>query len=103
MRALPFVHGAGGSSNAALDINDWEQIVGRESAVSGSAHAVLWERGRALDLNSLVRDADHLRPHITLLSAFRINLWGQILATARDERIVDTELTYLLTPAFEWR
>jgi uncharacterized membrane protein len=103
MRPLSLLRGAGGESNAALDINDWEQIVGKEITTGGGAHAVLWERGLAFDLNSLVRDADHLRPHVTLLSAFRINLWGQILATAQDDRIVDTELTYLLTPAFEWR
>ena len=97
------LHGADGESNTALDINDWEQIVGSETTASGSARAVLWEWGRALDLNSVVRDADHLQPHVTLLSALRINLWGQILAIARDDRIADTELTYLLTPMLEWR
>jgi uncharacterized membrane protein len=102
MKALPLLHRATRQSSVANDINDWGQIVGSESSAGGTAYAVLWERGRVFDLNSLVREADRLGPHVSLRAAQRINLWGQILVTAHDDRIPDTELTYLLTPTLAW-
>ena len=103
LRALPFVHRAAGESSVALAINNWGQIVGSETALNAPSRAVLWERGRAFDLNALVRSADQLKPHVTLRSARRINQWGQILVSAQDDRLGDAELSYLLTPVLEWR
>jgi uncharacterized membrane protein len=103
LKALPLVHRAGGVSNAAVAINDWGQIVGNERTADGASVAVLWNLGRAFDLNALVSSSTQLGSHVTLVSALRINEWGQILASARDDRMLDTELTYLLTPGWEWR
>jgi uncharacterized membrane protein len=104
MRALPLIRRADDESSTAADINDWGQIVGNEKAAGSSlSRAVLWEHGRAFDLNALVRAADALQPHVTLFSAFRVNERGQILVAARDDRVGDIDVFYLLTPVFEWR
>jgi uncharacterized membrane protein len=101
MKQLPLVHRADDESSTALAINTWGQVVGNEkTGGSGLTFAVLWERGRAFDLNALIRSA--LKPHITLRSAFRINEWGQILVSAEDDRVVNADFTYLLTPVYEW-
>jgi uncharacterized membrane protein len=103
MTALPLVHRAKGESSAALAINNWGQIVGQEQGAGNApSRAVLWERGRAFDLNALIRPGSALKPHVTLRTAFRINEWGQILVSAQDDRVSD-ERFYLLTPAYEWR
>jgi uncharacterized membrane protein len=103
MKKLPLVR-TGDKKAAALAINTWDQVVGNEeSAGSSLTFAVLWERGRAIDLNFQIKSASALYPHITLRSAFRINEWGQILVSAQDDRVADEELFYLLTPTYEWR
>lgn len=104
MRALPLIHRADDELSTAADINDWGQIVGNEKAAGSTiSHAVLWEHGRVFDLNALVRAADALQPHVTLFSAFRVNERGQILVAARDDRVGNIDVFYLLTPVFEWR
>jgi uncharacterized membrane protein len=104
LKVLPLLHRSDAEEwSEAHAINDWGQIVGNEGSPGGTPHAVLWELGRVFDLNALVRPTDHLGPHVTLTSASRINQRGQILVSAHDDRTVDTELTYLLTPVLEWR
>jgi hypothetical protein len=74
-------------------------VVGNEApANSGDSVAVLWERNRAFDLNTLVRPTSYLDPHITLRSALLINEWGQILVYAQDDRAENADFYYLLTP-----
>jgi len=102
MKELPLL--AKGDSTAALAINDWGQIVGREQAAGNvPSRAVLWEGGRAFDLNALIYRASTLESHIALRSAFRINEWGQILASAQNDPASGDERFYLLTPVFQWR
>ncbi len=83
MKALSLVHDVAGETSSARNINLWGQIVGYENLAgsAGNSIAVLWERGRAFDLNTLIRAADALPEHFRLTSAYRINEWGQILAT----------------------
>ncbi len=77
MQELPLLNPADDESSVALSVNVWGQVVGNEQpANSGESVAVLWERNRAFDLNTLVRSADVLDPHITLRSALLINEWG---------------------------
>jgi probable HAF family extracellular repeat protein len=89
MRELPPV--AGHVSSEALAINDDGHIVGRSgNADLSDAHAVLWNRGVAIDLNSRVSE-----PGWTLVSATGINDVGQIVGIALHG---DRRRAYLLTP-----
>lgn len=99
LQELPLINPADDESSVALSVNVWGQVVGNEQpANSGETVAVLWERNRALDLNTLVRSAHFLDSHITLRSAFLINEWGQILVYAQDDRVENADFYYLLTP-----
>jgi uncharacterized membrane protein len=105
MTALPLLHDVDGERNAATDINLWGQIVGNEQLADtpGQGIAILWERGRALDLNTQLTPATPLPPNRMLISAYKINEWGQIVASATDGVEPFYEFSYLLTPAYEWR
>lgn len=66
----------GDEPSGALSINDRGQIVGNSPVAEGKMRAFFWEKGRMYDLNDLVpRAAGWL-----LLTAYRINARGQILA-----------------------
>jgi len=105
MTALPLLHDVTGEKNAAVDINLWGQIVGNEQLAdtAGQGLAILWERGRAFDLNTLLSTGTVLPPNRTLINAIKINDWGQIIATATDGVEPFYEFSYLLTPTFERR
>jgi uncharacterized membrane protein len=99
MKELPLLNAVDDESSVALAVNMWGQVVGNEQpANSGESVAVLWERNRAFDLNTLVRPTSYLDPHITLRSAILINEWGQILVYAQDDRAENADFYYLLTP-----
>ena len=53
-----------------------------------------------LDLNSLVSDADPLKPFVKLIEAFKINNAGQIVGVGVDSSIPQfrEHYAYLLTP-----
>ena len=53
-----------------------------------------------LDLNSLVSDADPLKPFVKWIAGFRINNAGQIVGLGIDSRIpqFQDQYPYLLTP-----
>ena len=82
---------AGQISSEALALNAAGDAVGRSgNADLSEAHAVLWNRDVAIDLNSRVTE-----PGWLLVSATGINEVGQIVGTAlRDGR----RRAYLLTP-----
>jgi probable HAF family extracellular repeat protein len=68
----------GDDPSTALDVNDQRQIVGSSSVHMGLMHvrAFLWESGHMLQLDQLIEPPGSWQ----LLSAFRINAAGQILA-----------------------
>jgi probable HAF family extracellular repeat protein len=80
--AVRFQHGRvrnlgtlGDAPSSALGINDDGVIVGASAIHEGMMRAFLWKNGRMYDLNRLIRVSGWL-----LLSAYRINYAGNILA-----------------------
>ena len=65
----------GNRPSSALGINDSGSIVGTSAITGGMMHAFLWRNGRMLDLNRLINPSGW-----SLLSAYRINAAGSILA-----------------------
>jgi probable HAF family extracellular repeat protein len=79
-------------------INDKDQIVGIQEAISGTAppFAFLWDQGHDIDLNGcLISGAG-----VKLLYAYRINNAGQIVAIGHmaDKRVQGIQHALLLTP-----
>lgn len=91
MGELPPVPGQ--VSSEALAINAEGRAVGRSgNADLSETHAVLWNRGVAIDLNSRVAEHD-----LVLVTAAGINEVGQIVGTALRG---NQRRAYLLTPNF---
>jgi probable HAF family extracellular repeat protein len=65
----------GDKPSSALGINDSGSIVGSSAIAGGTMRAFLWRKGRMLDLSNLIEPSGWL-----LLSAYRINATGAILA-----------------------
>jgi probable HAF family extracellular repeat protein len=92
MRDLGLPAAAGGRYASSIAINNRFQAVGF-CEMSSESHAVLWELGKAYDLNALVRPpqgADWL-----LTEAVDINDRGQILCRGQAK---GKDATFLLTP-----
>ncbi len=66
----------GDEPNAALDVNDKGEVVGSSSEAEGRMRAFLWKNGQLLNLNKFIP----ANSGWVLLSAFRINNSGEILA-----------------------
>jgi probable HAF family extracellular repeat protein len=77
-RQVTVLGSLGDDPSTALDINDRRQIVGSSSVHMGLMHmrAFLWEAGHMLQLDQLIGPGDSWQ----LLSAYRVNHAGQILA-----------------------
>lgn len=85
--------------SGALGINARGQIVGYSgSPFSGRPNATLWEDGRIIDLNTLVKSSD---PNFLLYQASDINDLGQIAAVGLTSDFQTH--AYLLTPTFTTR
>jgi probable HAF family extracellular repeat protein len=72
-------------------INSSGLVVGTALGVDGNSHAVLWQNGEIIDLNSFVEGTGW-----TLLNAIDINDKGQIVGTALNS--TNTFTAFLLTP-----
>jgi hypothetical protein len=59
--------------------------------------ATLWFGGQVIDLNTLIRVDDPLRPYVHLESIAEINNRGDMIATGFDSRQPTVMLTYFLT------
>jgi probable HAF family extracellular repeat protein len=83
--------------STAWGINNRGQIVGGTGDCGVPVHAVLWEKGRIINLTSLVP------PHVQLTYALNINERGEIAALGRVEGDGDNgvEHAFLLIPATE--
>lgn len=99
---LPIPNNGQPQSGSALGINDLGQIVGYQypnSAGTGPATALLWERGAVYDVNTLIAPNDPLKPYAVLLAAEEVTLGGQIVAMGQDTRIPNnSSVFYVLTP-----
>jgi hypothetical protein len=95
MTVLPAVGGSGVSS--AASINDWDVVVGRTG--NQDSIATVWVKGKAVDLNRLVRSDDPLKPYVILSDAVLINNVGDIVARGRDSRNPNFLIPYFLTRA----
>jgi uncharacterized membrane protein len=90
-------------SPVAVSINDCGDMVGTSIlAATPPAQwiATIWRNTVPLDLNSLVSDADPLKPFVKMIEAFNINNAGQIVGVGIDSRIPQFQehYAYLLTP-----
>jgi probable HAF family extracellular repeat protein len=96
MTALPGLASSADWSSAA-SINDWDVVVGRTG--NQDSIATVWVKGKAVDLNRLVRSDDPLKPYVTLSDAVLINNVGDIVARGRDSRNPNFLIPYFLTRA----
>jgi probable HAF family extracellular repeat protein len=87
LSALPHIDQSYYYSNAA-GINDAGIVVGFDTSYTAGRHAVVWENGTAIDLNTLLPAS---YSNIVLTQAFAINDSDQILAFANNQ------LTYVVT------
>jgi uncharacterized membrane protein len=99
--ALPVLQGR--SSGVASSLNNSDVAVGSTSGPFGTVTvATAWYGQEVVDLNTMVRANDPLRPHVTLERAILVNDRGEIVAIGQDRRDFDAETPavshYLLTP-----
>lgn len=97
---LPRVVPGAMQNSSASSINDWGVIVGGTALPRQPSPfvATLWFRGHAVDLDTLIRDDDPLKPFVDLTSAHKINNRGDIVATGFDSRSPDARSSmYFLT------
>jgi probable HAF family extracellular repeat protein len=93
--------GLGRFVSQASGINEAGQVVGYSDiefpneGFAGTDHAVLWEGGNTIDLNSVLKGS--LAPYVTLTGAVAINDNGWITADGTDNR-TGQESAFLLTP-----
>src|SRR3569833_16819 len=87
---------AGSHQAYATAINDSDQIVGFAIADSAS-YPVLWQKGVAYNLNTLIQSDGLNQPSVSLISAYAINNRGQIVGDAFDPG-TGAIASYLLTP-----
>jgi uncharacterized membrane protein len=100
MKLLPPIPPAAQRSSRANSINDFGVVAGHTllSLPTGTELiATLWLRERPVDLNTLVRTDDPLRPYVHLEEVLEINNRGDIVATGEDSRDPMVRLTYFLT------
>jgi probable HAF family extracellular repeat protein len=100
MTLLPPLPPTVGRSSDATSINDFGIVAGQTAAQVPTGlerTATLWFGGQALDLNTLIRADDPLKPYVHLESIEEINNRGDILAVGIDSRQPTMLLTYFLT------
>lgn len=96
MALLP--HLAGEAASGGQSINNWGVIVGSTTLSQPVFHstATLWWGNRVVELDSLVRASDPLKPFVHLLYAHQINDRGDIVATGVDSR-TNAQIVYFMT------
>ena len=89
----------GGPTSRVTDIDEAGWVAGSSTDAAGTSRAFLWTDGSGLlNLNTLIRSSDPLRPFVTLTEAVKINARGQILVNGTDSR-VNQQRAYILNPA----
>ena len=80
-------------------INNWGVIVGGVTIVQPEFRttATLWFGNHVVELDSLVRADDPLKPFVHLSSAGHINDRGDIVVSGFDSRTPDVQMTYFMT------
>jgi len=96
MALLP--HLAGEAASGAQSINNWGVIVGSTTLSQPIFHstATLWWGSRVVELDSLVRADDPLKPFVHLLYGNQINDRGDIVVTGVDSR-TNAQIVYFMT------
>jgi len=100
MTLLPPVPPATDRYTEAASINDFGVVVGHTLWTRSSGNeqiATLWLYRQPIDLNTLIRADDPLRPYVHLQNAVEINNRGDIVATGIDARDPTVRLTYFLS------
>jgi uncharacterized membrane protein len=97
MTRLPELQGAAASS--AESINNWGVMTGSTSILQPQFRSVatLWLGNHVVELDSLVRADDPLKPFVHLTGAGPINDRGDIVAAGVDSRTPDLRTTYFMT------
>ena len=87
------------TSSSAQDINNWGAIVGGETMLTPVYRntATLWFAGHVVELDSVVRSDDPLKPYVHLETASKINDRGDIVAMGTDSRRPNARVHYFLT------
>lgn len=95
MSLLP--HLAGEAASSVQDINMWGMKVGGTTVLEPEYRdiATVWWGKRVVDLDSLVRGDDPLKPYVHLISAQEINDRGDIVASGEDSRTHQRAAYYL--------
>jgi len=96
MTLLPALVNEAASSPASID--NWGVIVGSTSVSLPTFHrtATLWWGNHVVELDSLVRADDPLKPFVHLQSAEQINDRGDIVVAGVDSR-TNARITYFMT------
>jgi len=100
MTLLPPLPPTAGRSSGATSINDFGVVGGQTAAQLPTGldrTATLWFGGQVIDLHTLIRVDDPLRPYIHLESIEEINNRGDLIATGFDSRQPTVMLTFFLT------
>ena len=100
MTLLPPLPPTAGRSSDATSINDFGVVAGQTAAQVPTGldrTATLWFGGQVIDLHTLIRVDDPLRPYAHLESVEEINNRGDIIATGFDSRRPTVMITYFLT------
>jgi probable HAF family extracellular repeat protein len=87
------------AASSAESINNWGVMVGSTVTLQpqyGST-ATLWLGNHVVDLDSLVRADDPLKPFVHLADAGHINDRGDIVVSGFDSRTPDVRTTYFMT------
>jgi len=87
------------TSSSAQAINNWGAIVGSATTLTPVYRntATLWLAGHVVELESLVRADDPLKPYVHLETASQINDRGDIVAMGVDSRRPNERIHYFLT------
>jgi len=88
----------GEAGSSASSINNWGAIVGGATISQPQFHqtATLWFGNHVVELDSLVRADDPLKPFVHLLSALQINDRGDIVVLGVDSR-TNARIVYFMT------
>jgi probable HAF family extracellular repeat protein len=87
------------AASSAASINNWGVIVGTTIVLQPQYRgtATLWLGNHVVELDSLVRADDPLKPFVHLASTEEINDRGDIVVSGFDSRAPDTRTIYFMT------
>lgn len=83
----------GFSTGAAYAVNDLGHVVGAGINSDGHLHAIVWQKGVALDLGALMGDNDN--DEVGVSEALSINHFDEVVGTCPEEDIEDDNTGFL--------